>query len=63
MKSIRTHRNFSKAALLLVATLTLQSCFVARDYVRPDLEIETEALYRTENLPSEVTSCPFGSDV
>ncbi|NNG11310.1 MAG: TolC family protein, partial [Arenibacter sp.] len=56
MKSIRTHRNFSKAALLLVATLTLQSCFVARDYVRPDLEIETEALYRTENLPTDSVS-------
>ena len=56
MKSIITHRNFSKAALLLVATLTLQSCFVARDYVRPDLEIETEALYRTENLPTDSVS-------
>lgn len=56
MKAIITHRNFSKAALLLVATLTLQSCFVARDYVRPDLEIETEALYRTENLPTDSVS-------
>jgi len=56
MKSIITQRNFSKGALLLVVALTLQSCFVARDYVRPDLEIETEALYRTENLPTDSVS-------
>ncbi|RTE54618.1 efflux transporter outer membrane subunit [Arenibacter aquaticus] len=56
MKLTITHRNFSKGALLLVVTLTLQSCFVAREYVRPDLEIETEALYRTENLPTDSVS-------
>ncbi len=56
MKSIITHRNFSKGALLLVAAITLQGCFVARDYVRPDLEIETETLYRTENLPTDSVS-------
>ena len=56
MKSIIKHRNLSKGALLLVVAFTLQSCFVARDYVRPDLEIETKALYRTENLPTDSVS-------
>ncbi|MBU2907190.1 efflux transporter outer membrane subunit [Arenibacter algicola] len=56
MKSIIKHRNLSKGALLLVVAITLQSCFVARDYVRPDLEIETKALYRTENLPTDSVS-------
>ena len=56
MKSIIKHRNFSKVALLLIVALTLQSCFVAKDYVRPDLETETEALYRTENLPTDSVS-------
>ena len=56
MKSIIKHRSLSKGALLLVVAITLQSCFVARDYVRPDLEIETKALYRTENLPTDSVS-------
>ncbi|SHE59512.1 efflux transporter, outer membrane factor (OMF) lipoprotein, NodT family [Arenibacter palladensis] len=56
MKSIIKHRSLSKGALLLVVAITLQSCFVARDYVRPDLDIETENLYRTENLPKDSVS-------
>ena len=56
MKSIIKHRNFSKGALLVVVALTLQSCFVAKDYVRPDLQTETEALYRTDNLPTDSVS-------
>jgi len=56
MTGIIKHRHFSKAALLLVVAFTLQSCFVAKDYVRPDLDLETEALYRTENLPSDSVS-------
>ncbi|MEP5255657.1 MAG: efflux transporter outer membrane subunit [Winogradskyella arenosi] len=56
MTGIIKHRHFSKAALLFVVAFTLQSCFVAKDYVRPDLDLETEALYRTENLPSDSVS-------
>lgn len=56
MKSILKHRNFSKGALILVVALTLQSCFVAQDYVRPDLVAETQALYRTDNLPTDSVS-------
>ena len=56
MKSIITHRNFSKGTLLLIVAITLQSCFVAKDYTRPELDIETEALYRTENLPADSIS-------
>ena len=56
MKSILKHRNLSKGALILVVALTLQSCFVAQDYVRPDLDAETQALYRTDNLPTDSIS-------
>lgn len=56
MKSIIKHKNFSKGALILVVALTLQSCFVAQDYVRPDLDAETQALYRTDNLPTDSIS-------
>ncbi|WP_040279746.1 efflux transporter outer membrane subunit [Psychroserpens damuponensis] len=56
MKSIIKHRNFSKGALILVVALTLQSCFVAQDYARPDFDAETQALYRTDNLPTDSVS-------
>ncbi|WP_397300624.1 efflux transporter outer membrane subunit [Nonlabens ulvanivorans] len=56
MKSIIKHRSFSKGALILVVTLTLQSCFVAQDYVRPDLPEVTQELYRTDNLPIDSLS-------
>lgn len=56
MKSIIKHKKISKGVLMLVIAFTLQSCFVAKDYVRPDLDIETEALYRTENLPTDSVS-------
>ncbi|WP_299100390.1 efflux transporter outer membrane subunit [uncultured Winogradskyella sp.] len=56
MKSIIIHRNFSKGVLLIIVALTIQSCFVAKDYKRPDLTAETEALYRTENLPTDSVS-------
>ena len=55
MKSIIKHRNFSKGALILVVALTLQSCFVAQDYTRPELPIE-DTLYRTDNLPTDSVS-------
>ncbi|EPR70306.1 RND efflux system, outer membrane lipoprotein CmeC [Winogradskyella psychrotolerans RS-3] len=56
MTSIIKHRNFSKGSLLLIVAITLQSCFVAQDYVRPELEAETETLYRTDNLPTDSIS-------
>ncbi|GEQ85103.1 multidrug transporter [Patiriisocius marinistellae] len=55
MKSIIKLRNLSKGALLLIVALTLQSCFVAQDYTRPELPV-TEALYRTDNLPTDSLS-------
>ena len=46
--------NLYKIAILFTVPLLLQSCFVAKDYVRP--ELETEALYRTDNLPTDSIS-------
>lgn len=43
-----------KLLLVLTAPLLLQSCFVAKNYSRP--EIETESLYRTDNLPQDSIS-------
>lgn len=40
--------------LLLSAPLLLQSCFVAKNYTRP--EVETESLYRSDNLPQDSIS-------
>lgn len=43
-----------KLLLVISAPLLLQSCFVAKNYSRP--EIETENLYRTDNLPQDSIS-------
>lgn len=50
MKSI-----INKTLIVVVAAATLQSCFVAKQYSRPQLE-ETEHLYRTDNLPQDSLS-------
>lgn len=55
MKSLIEYKNISKGILLLLVAVTLQSCFVAQDYTRPELP-ETEALYRTDNLPTDSLS-------
>ena len=47
-------RPIYKSFLLLTAPLLLQSCFVAKDYDRPDLQ--TENLYRTDQLPQDSIS-------
>tara|TARA_R110000796_G_scaffold183498_1_gene299917 strand:+ start:51779 stop:53194 length:1416 start_codon:yes stop_codon:yes gene_type:complete len=55
MKSIIKHKFLSKALLLVVVSFTLQSCFVAKNYERPELQ-ETQNLFRTDNLPSDSLS-------
>lgn len=45
----------NKTFFVVVMATTLQSCFVAKEYVRPELE-ETEHLYRTDNLPFDSLS-------
>lgn len=47
-------RHTYKLLLILTIPLLLQSCFVAKNYSRP--EIETENLYRTDNLPQDSVS-------
>ncbi|CAH8287960.1 NodT family efflux transporter outer membrane factor (OMF) lipoprotein [Mariniflexile fucanivorans] len=46
---------FNKAILLVVVSVTLQSCFVAKDYKQPEL-VETQNLFRTDNLPTDSVS-------
>ncbi|HCY80516.1 MAG: hypothetical protein CMP05_03140 [Xanthomarina sp.] len=45
----------NKTLIVVVMATTLQSCFVAKEYSRPELE-ETEHLYRTDNLPQDSLS-------
>ncbi|MUH35768.1 TolC family protein [Zobellia amurskyensis] len=44
----------NKFLLVAMLPLLLQSCFVAKNYERP--EVETENLYRTDNLPQDSVS-------
>ena len=44
-----------KAVVVLIMVVTVQSCFVAKDYKRPELE-ETEHLFRTDQLPVDSLS-------
>lgn len=46
---------FAKGIFVLTAILTLQSCFVAKDYVRPENVVQEET-YRTDQLPVDTTS-------
>ena len=55
MASIIKHKFSGKAILLVIVSLTFQSCFVAKDYIRPELK-ETKNLYRTDNLPTDSVS-------
>ncbi|GGG38062.1 multidrug transporter [Bizionia arctica] len=45
-----------KGLVLVVVAFTLQSCLVSKDYERPELEDQTENLYRTDNLPADSLS-------
>ena len=55
MTSIIKQIVFSKAILIIVVFITLQSCFVAKDYKRSEIE-ETQNLYRTDQLPADSLS-------
>ncbi|WP_067145019.1 efflux transporter outer membrane subunit [Pseudotamlana agarivorans] len=57
MKVIKEPKYLHRALLLVVVSLTLQSCFVAKNYERPEvIETETDSLYRTDNLPVDSLS-------
>ncbi len=45
-----------KFIFISLITLLLQSCFVAKNYERPELDVQTEKLFRTENIPADSTS-------
>ena len=55
MKSILKNTSLQKGLVIAIMAFTLQSCFVAKDYTRPEVT-ETENLYRTDNLPSDSIS-------
>ncbi|MDW5290646.1 TolC family protein [Formosa sp. PL04] len=55
MISIIKHKVLSKIAIMLFAMVTLQSCFVAKDYEQPQFK-DTPDLYRTDNLPTDTIS-------
>ncbi|WP_341216994.1 efflux transporter outer membrane subunit [uncultured Wocania sp.] len=45
-----------RTLVVVFMAFTLQSCFVAKDYARPEELQETENLYRTDNLPTDSLS-------
>ncbi|OBX26334.1 efflux transporter outer membrane subunit [Gelidibacter algens] len=55
MIAILKHSTFKYMVMLTVSAFTLQSCFVAKDYERPQVE-ETQNLYRTDALPTDSLS-------
>ena len=55
MKTRRNYMKFLKGIFIGVAVLSLQSCFVAKNYVRPDNVVEAEK-YRTDQLPQDSLS-------
>jgi multidrug efflux system outer membrane protein len=55
MISSNTNRILYKALVLVFISITLQSCFVAKNYERPELE-DTQNLYRTDKLPTDSLS-------
>ncbi|MFD1550833.1 TolC family protein [Putridiphycobacter roseus] len=55
MKSMTTKQYIRKTIFISGLLVTLQSCSVTKDYVRPDA-VATESLYRTENLSNDSTS-------
>ncbi|WP_417857953.1 efflux transporter outer membrane subunit [Xanthomarina gelatinilytica] len=56
MKTFLNKRLFLRGSILVFALFTLQGCMVSKNYERPDLEEETENLYRTDNLPTDSLS-------
>ena len=46
---------FLKGIAIAMAFLTLQSCFVAKEYSRPETVVESDN-FRTENLPQDSLS-------
>jgi NodT family efflux transporter outer membrane factor (OMF) lipoprotein len=55
MAAIIKNRMLNKVVILIVVALTLQSCFVAKNYERPEIE-ETQNLYRTDQLQTDSLS-------
>lgn len=55
MKTKMKHTILYKSILVLAVAVTMQSCFVAKEYSRPEFE-ETQSLYRTDNLPTDSLS-------
>lgn len=55
MKSRLKNTSLQKGLVIAIMAFTLQSCFVAKDYTRPEVT-ETKNLYRTDNLPSDSIS-------
>mgnify|MGYP002795166625 CR=1 FL=1 len=55
MIALLNHHIFKYTLVLIVSAITLQSCFVAKTYERPQVE-DTENLFRTDALPADSLS-------
>tara|TARA_R110002012_G_scaffold322083_1_gene554881 strand:- start:57748 stop:59166 length:1419 start_codon:yes stop_codon:yes gene_type:complete len=56
MKVFLNKQLFLRGSVLFLMLITMQSCLVTKNYERPDLEDETENLFRTDALPTDSLS-------
>ncbi|MFD2551373.1 efflux transporter outer membrane subunit [Bizionia sediminis] len=56
MKIFLNKSLFLKGSVLVFTVVTMQSCLVSKTYERPNLESETENLFRTDALPTDSVS-------
>ncbi|TYB78610.1 efflux transporter outer membrane subunit [Bizionia myxarmorum] len=56
MKAILNKKWISRVVVLALLAITMQSCLVSKDYERPDLEDQTENLFRTDELETDSMS-------
>lgn len=55
MKTKRNPMKFFKGSIVIAVFMSLQSCFVAKDYVRPETVVETDK-FRTDQLSQDSLS-------
>lgn len=55
LKTKQMTMKFIKGVVLTLAFLSLQSCFVAKEYTRPETDVETQN-FRTDQLPQDSLS-------
>lgn len=56
MKVFLKNQLFLRGSVLVFVLITMQSCLVSKDYERPNLDAQTDNLFRTDALPTDSLS-------